>query len=342
MAGLYKRGATWWARAQRQGTEYRRSLKTRDKRLAEKRFRDWLNELDAIAWGDKPRRSFDEAVRRFMREHLPTMKRASAIRYGVSLKWLSDHLEGKMLHQITSAALSEFEAARRAAGASAPTVRRDLACLSSLMTCCEDWEWIGDGGNTVPSYLRRRRKRGLKEAPGRTRYLSTDEETALLAKCSPTGRVAVALSIDTGLRREELFSLTWPQVDLRRGVITTTRDTKSGKQRTVPLAQRSAQAIAALPRYMNSAFVLWHDRGDRFLQMNKGFKAACRRAGLVDVRWHDLRRTAGCRWLQRDRRSIEEVSAMLGHSSAQVTEQRYAFLDGERVAEETAQMSAQE
>lgn len=342
MAGLYQRGSTWWARAQRQGTEHRRSLKTRDKREAEKRLRHWLAELDAIAWGEKPRRAFDEAALKFVNEHLPTLKRSSAIRYGVSLKWLADHFEGRSLDQITSAALSEFETARRSAGASAPTVRRDFACLSSLLTSCEDWEWIDDGKNPVPSYLRRRRKRGLREAPARKRYLSIEEERRLLAACSPTVALAVALAVDTGLRREELFSLTWPQVDLARGIIATTRDTKSGKARTVPVAQRSAQAIAALPRHIRSPYVLWQGAGARYVQMNKGFKAACRRAGLADLRWHDLRRTAGCRWLQRDRRSMEEVSAMLGHSSVQVTETRYAFLEGELVAQETAQYRAQE
>lgn len=340
MAGLYQRGSTWWARAQRQGIEHRRSLKTHDKREAEKRLRQWLADLDAIAWGSKPRRTFDEAALKFINEHLPTLKRSSAIRYGVSLKWLSDHFEGKSLDQIGTAALSEFETARRSAGASAPTVRRDFACLSSLLTSCEDWEWIDDGKNPVPSYLRRRRKRGLKEAPARRRYLTGEEETALLADSSPTVALAIALAIDTGLRREELFSLTWSQVDLKRGIIVTTRDTKSGKVRTVPVAQRSAQAIAVLPRHIKSPYVLWQGAGTRYVQMNKGFKAACRRAGLEDVRWHDLRRTAGCRWLQRDRRSMEEVCAMLGHSSVQVTETCYAFLDGAKVAQETAQYRA--
>jgi integrase len=66
--------------------------------------------------------------------------------------------------------------------------------------------------------------------------------------------------------------------------------------------------------------------------MNKGLSGAVKRAGLNHVQWHDLRRTAGCRWLQRDGKRIEEVSILLGHSSVQVTEQRYAFLDAERIA----------
>lgn len=89
---------------------------------------------------------------------------------------------------------------------------------------------------------------------------------------------------------------------------------------------------------MSSLFVFAHDDGARYVAMEKGFKAAARRARIVDVRWHDLRRTAGCRWLQRDRRSMEEVSVLLGHSSIAVTEKSYAFLDAETVAVDVAAM----
>jgi len=363
MAGIYRRGSTWWGRVQRQGKDLRTSLDTGDRRVAEKRLRLWLEEMDAVAWGEKPRRLFDEAVRKFIREHLPTLKPGSAKRYGVSIRHLHAAFGGKSIDRIRTAELSDFETARRSAGAAAPTIRRDLACLSSILSSCEEWEWITDGSNPVPSYLKRRRKRGLKEAPARERYLSPAEEERLLAAASPSVRAAVMTAIDTGLRREELFSLTWDRVDLKRGLVTTTTDTKSGRARVVPLAQRSAQAIARLPRHLKCPYVFWHEMVGadhkvapvRYVQMEKGFKGACIRAGLCRIagaaedgreikratlRWHDLRRTAGCRWLQRDRRTMEEVSRLLGHSSVQVTEQRYAFLDMQKVAQEVAQMPA--
>ena len=139
MAAIYRRGKRYWARAQRKGREYRRSLATTNRAVAERRFREWLEELDAIAYGDKPRRTWEEASERFIREHLPTIKRSAAVRYGVSLKHLDEHFAGKMLHQITSAEMSEFEAKRRAQGVSTSTIRRDLACLSSLLTSAQDW-----------------------------------------------------------------------------------------------------------------------------------------------------------------------------------------------------------
>lgn len=339
---IYRRGKTWWARKGVDGRELRESLRTADRRVAERRYREWTERLDAIAWGERPRRPFLEAARRFIGEHLTTLKPSSARRYGISLKWLAEHFEGRFLDEITRDRLAEFEAWRRQAGASAPTIRRDLACLSSMLASCEDWDWIEEGRNIVPGFLRRRARRGLKEAPPRNRYLTEAEEAALLANASPAVARAIAAAIDTGLRREEMFSLTWPQVDFRRGIIATTRRTKSGRARPVPMPARTAQILAQLRASdstgIASLYVFRHEDGSRLVNMEKGLKAAARRAGVKDLRWHDLRRTAGCRWLQGGR-SMEEVSILLGHSSVAVTEARYAFLEGEDVAADIAQKS---
>jgi integrase len=250
----------------------------------------------------------------------------------VSLKNLAEDFGPMTLDQITSAGLSVFETRRRTDGVKAGTIRRDLACLSSLMTSAIDWEWID--ANPVPSYLRRRARRGLKEAPGRTRYIDQADEIKLLEHAAVEVRAAVILAIDTGLRREELFSLTWAQIDHARGLITTTTRTKSGRARRVPLTMRCRTILGTILRRLDCPFVLVNpETGTRYVQMETGFKGAVRRAGINDLRWHDLRRTAGCRWLQRDGKTMAEVCGLLGHSSIQVTEQRYAFLDLDAVAE---------
>jgi integrase len=334
MAGIYRRGKVYWARAQRHNRDERVSLQTTNRSVAQKRFREWIDELGATRWGDKPRRTFQETAERFVREHLTTLKPSSARRYGVSLKSLVVHFGNMTLDEIKSAALSEFEAARRLDGVRPGTIRRDLACLSSMLASASHWEWIEDGSNPVPSYLRRRGKRGLKEAPPRTRYLTLEEETQLLENATSAVREAITLAIDTGLRRDELFNLQWGQVDMERGIIATGTRTKSGRARHVPLPERSRHIVGTQSRHSQSGYVLLNpDTGKRYVAMEKGFKAAVRRSGLKDLRWHDLRRTAGCRWLQRDGRRMEEVSVLLGHSSVQVTEQRYAFLNGQEVAE---------
>lgn len=342
MAGVYKRGATFWGRAQRDGKEYRFSLRTPNKRIAQERLQKWLGDMDAQAWGEKPPRPWPAVWERFMKEHFPTIKPSSATRYAVSLKNLSKVLDGKNIQHVTTALLSEFETLRRSEGATAPTIRRDLACLSCILSYCEEWEWIEDGKNIVPSYLRRRRRRGLKESLGRTRFLSMEEEAALLATCSEPCRSAVIVAIDTGLREQELLGLTWDRIDFRNGTIRTGTKTKSGRERYAPLAQRSAQLLERMPRHFKSPFVFYHPDGKRFARLNQGFEGAVRRAELKDVRWHDLRRTFGVRRLRGEgcrQASMEEVSTMLGHSSVTVTEKSYAFLDLEKTAQKAAQHS---
>ena len=62
-----------------------------------------------------------------------------------------------------------------------------------------------------------------------------NDQTPLLARASEAPRQAMILAIDTGLRRDELFSLTWPQIDQVRGRISTTKQTKTNRQRFAPL-----------------------------------------------------------------------------------------------------------
>ena len=108
MASIYKRGNVWWGRVRRKGREYREPLKTASRAVAEKRLKDWLERLDAAAWGEKPRRTFDDLALKFMDDHLPLLKPQSARRYQTSLRMMTEHFEGMFLDQITRAKLSEY------------------------------------------------------------------------------------------------------------------------------------------------------------------------------------------------------------------------------------------
>lgn len=66
--------------------------------------------------------------------------------------------------------------------------------------------------------------------------------------------------------------------------------------------------------------------GSRYGRRTRGFNAAATRAGLKDLRWHDLRRTCGCRLLQDHGLTFHEVRDWLVHESVAQTERAYAFL----------------
>jgi integrase len=362
MAGMYKRGKTWWGRAQRGGREFRESLQTRSESVARKRLRQWLDRLEAAAWGEKPQVTLNEIADRFIREHLPNIRHQSARRYGVSLAHLDRELGHMMLNTIGSAQLVEFETARRSAGVSAPTIRRDLACLSSLFGFAIEREIVNV--NPVPAFLKRARKRGLRESEARTRYLTHAEERALIAEaalrvCPSAGKpdrrrfkgprnnmmlpAAIIVALNSGLRLREQLDMTWEDIDLVRKVARITAVRAKGRRtREVVLLDPAVSVLHNLPRHIKSRLVFWHRDGARFRHFDRGFKAAARRAKIGDIRWHDLRRTHGCRLLQDYGWSIEMVQAQLGHQGVTQTQKAYAFLEIEQRLARAGKCAAEE
>jgi integrase len=106
----------------------------------------------------------------------------------------------------------------------------------------------------------------------------------LLAAASPEVRNAIAFAIDTGLRREEQFSLKHQQISLAREELTLDTNTKTARSRTVPLLPRTLALLGTLPRHIHTPWVFRHRDRERYLQMDKGLKAAARRAGIEDLR----------------------------------------------------------
>lgn len=339
---LRKRGQVWYGRIRRQGKEYEKSLETGSKAVARDRLGRWIDELKAADWGEKPRRSFDDAMRRFAAEHLPLVKSSSADRYLTSLNHLIDHFAGLHLDEISSERLYKFEMARRKAVQS-PTIRRDFACLRKLYSCAETWEWIA--GNPVKAYLRGRGTELAENQPG-NRVLTHQQEADLIASAiewwerAPSGNrrpvpwhIIIPVAIDTGLRKQELFSLeraTQLRLD-RDEVFIPSGKAKSGRDRTVPVVPRARELLKRWPAFLGKPWVFYRSDGNRYSPRSpyvwESFKKITRNAGIEDFTIHDLRRTCGCRLLRDRRMSMEEVSKWLGHSSIKVTERVYAFLE---------------
>ncbi|KKL10304.1 hypothetical protein LCGC14_2557150, partial [marine sediment metagenome] len=128
------------------------------------------------------------------------------------------------------------------------------------------------------------------------------------------------------------LSLEWSQVDLKRGEIFIP-NTKTDMPRTVQLLPRSARMLAQLPVRLGSPFVFVKRDGQRYGKLTRGLAGACQRAGIENLKWHDLRRTCGCRLLQDHGLDIFKVRNWLGQKSVAVTERSYSFLGDETIRE---------
>lgn len=348
------RGAVLWYRIRKNGKDFEGSLETANVGDAKARLAKVRAELEAIAWGEKPRRTFNEAAARFGDEHFPNLKPKSAKRYLVSISNLLAKFDAAFMHEIGSARLGEFERERKKAGVTNSTIRRDLACLSVIFTKCEEWEWVT--ANPVKPFLRGRQMAGLEEGPARTRYLDHDEEREIL-ECAPKkARKAIEFAIDTGLRKEEQFGLLRTDVNARvREVNVREEVAKSLKPRRVPLWERALRVATEIPADLRSPYLFTTYEGKRYSEESpyhyEALQEAVRRANkkragrsippMEHVEWHDLRRTCGCRLLQDHGFSMEEVSKWLGHSSIKVTEKHYAFLKEGHLRERVEQREAE-
>lgn len=336
--GIYRRGKIWWVRFEAAGEEIRRSARTASRTAALAYEHELREEAGRIQRGGRPRATYRIAMERFLLEYLPTLKPLAATRYRSSARMLHSHFQGLYLDEINSRAVKAFITERRKAGKTVEfkdgtikrrdilgaTVRRDLACLGSMLTRAVEWDMID------ANPLRGVGKLGLKESPSRIRYLSKDEYAALKSKAHKLLADIITVAVETGLRSEELLSLKREQVDAVRREIRLI-ETKSGIPRIVPLSDVAAARISAQPVAINSKWV-WHVKGARLKTIRAGFVGACRRAGITGVTFHDLRHTfaswavQGLHEWQSEPMDLYRLSKWLGHRSMRMTE-RYAHLE---------------
>ncbi len=136
--------------------------------------------------------------------------------------------------------------------------------------------------------------RGVKKfkANFRNRTLEPEEYRRLLEKCSSHLKPIVQLAYLTAMRCGEILKLRWEQVDFKNRVIyLEAADTKTQEKREVPLTEELLDLLKQVPRTLGSPYVFtW--KGQTMGTIKTAFKRACRQAGVLDFRFHDLRHCA--------------------------------------------------
>ncbi len=336
MASVYRRGDIWWVRFRINGQHIRRSAKTSKKADAQAYLHRLLEEYAKKARGDeeRPRHLLTEAMDRFFEE--ATLKPRTLESYRFNSKVCARILGRLHLGEINRRALSEFVGTRKRLGVTDATVRRDLAFLSSVFTMASRWGWVDT--NPVTSF----NKKTLKESRPRTRFITREEFARLHESASDDLKPILVLAVETGLRKEELLGLTVASIDLRRRELHL-EETKTSNPRRVPLSLglgNDPRASGTLrPR---SPYLFCKPDGKHIGNPKKAFIGACRRAGIQDFRFHDLRHTFASWWVQGGG-DLYRLSRILGHTTLQMSA-RYSHLrtddlhdELERVAQKRSQ-----
>jgi len=158
------------------------------------------------------------------------------------------------------------------------------------------------------------------EPKGRERRLEDNEEELLLSACRESSHeleVITIVGIETAARLGELLNLKWKHINLDKQTAQLL-DTKNGEDRTIPLSPRAVAVLKSLPRHINGrVFYRWSASDS----INKTWTRTCIRAGLENLRFHDLRHEACSRLA--DKFHMHELMKITGHKTAAMLARYY-------------------
>ena len=156
----------------------------------------------------------------------------------------------------------------------------------------------------------------------RDRFVSHEEfpklAEAINAELNQSVVSAIWLYLLTGVRKEELLTLEWANIDLERKELKL-NDTKNGKAHYLPLSIAAVDILNQTPRIEGNPFVIvGKNPGCHLVNIAKPWERIRLAAGLEDVRLHDLRRTVGS-WLAQSGNSLHLIGKVLNHSNQSTT-----------------------
>ncbi|MBN1088076.1 site-specific integrase [Pantoea sp. 1B4] len=364
---IFRRGAVWYGSYTTPGGKrIKESLGTEDRKQAQELHDRRKAELWRIErLGDFPDVTFEEACLRWLEEkaHKKSLD-ADKGRIGF---WLM-HFEGVLLKDISEAkiyaAVSRMTNRKakerweqravsmakkgldigeyKPAAVSTSTKAKHLALMKALMRAAErEWKWIEK--SPVIKVPQERNKR--------VRWLEPAEAKRLIDECPEPLKSTVEFALATGLRRSNIVDLKWQQIDLQRKVAWIyPEESKSGRAIGVALNEMAESVLRRqIGRHHNWVFVHTESvkRNDGTttasvrkmrVDSNTAWRAALKRAGIEDFRFHDLRHTWAS-WLIQAGVPLSALQEMGGWESIEMV-QRYAHLAPNHLTEHARQIDA--
>jgi len=266
----------------------------------------------------KPSPLFEVMAEEYLQYYQANRRPRSFEWHQMAFKALKPFLGGHRLADISPFLIEKYKRNRKEQGRSEVTINRELAFLKNLFTMAMKW---GKASENPVSQVR-----FFREDNGRTRVVTDGEEARLLACCNPYLRPLVVTALHTGFRKSELLALRWEHVDFRHHLITVEAAyAKNGETRGIPMTATLTETLRTLQDEVEpSAPVFRTHEGTPYRHIAKVFGAACRRAGLTDVTFHDLRHTFASRLVMAGV-DLPTVQALMGHKTIAMT-MRYTHL----------------
>jgi len=279
--------AVYYGLVKRAGKQYRRSLKTADRKLAERTLADFRQKVGRLGH-IKGRRdvTFAEVGKQWLAALSPQLKPSSAARRETSLAQLGRYLGPVPVRNIT-ARLCEEWAAKRGIGVAASTYNNERDTVIAVLNYAKREGLLLDN----PGVVLRRRKLGRSAItiPSRTEFERLVAKLRSLDSRYYQAANLVELLGYSGMRLAEATAMTWADIDFDQGRFVVTGGaggTKNHEARVVPLFPALRQLLERLRANHQPAAM------DRVIGIDSAKNAlahGCQAAGLSNFTHHCMR-----------------------------------------------------
>ena len=311
------------------GIKYFQSTRTKGRTEAQAVYERWSSELrHQVDTGGVVKKTeiepaaetavyFSELAERYLSYTNGRLK--SHERLKSFIKTLMKYFKNIRLDNFSIMAIENMQSDIIKKGLSIAYANRLVAVLKRMLAKALDWEML-----TEETLKKVRKVKLLKGEIKRLRYLSEEEAEKLVFNCELYLKPIVICALNTGMRKSEIFGLTWDRVDFRNRIILLDK-TKNGERREIPINNTLFQALSGIVKRLNCKYVFYNlNTLKPFDNVKRSFASALRKSHVLDFHFHDLRHTFASRLVMAGVDLIT-VKELLGHKDIKMT-LRYSHL----------------
>lgn len=288
---------TYYALVKRGGKQFRRSLKTKDRALANRRLSEFRQKVFRLTdTSGASNVTFGELAKRWLANLSVKLKPASARRRQSSVNNLAPTFGAVPVRNISTRLCEEWML-KRHEGICASTFNNDLETLRAVLALAKRDGLILE--NPAENIDRRKMEKQQVVIPTREQFQKLTLEMRKLDCRAQHGANLIELLAFSGMRLGEATSILWSDVDFEKGLFTVTggeTGTKNHEARTVPLFPAMRGLLERLRKELEAGAVEplkpTAETGDRIIPIDtakKSLATACKRAGLPDFGHHAMR-----------------------------------------------------
>jgi integrase len=315
--GLIKKGQIWHIDKIVRGCRIRESAGTGDLQEAERFLARRMEELRQVQYyGARPKRTWREAATRYVLEK----RKKSLPRDAICLKQLDPFIGTLTLENIHMGALQPFIETKRQEGLKDRTLNYPLQVVRHILNLAAQ-DWIDERGLSWLSQAPKIRLFRITDAR-QPRPITWDEQVRLLNALPSHLRAMTLFKVNTGCRESEVCGLRWiheAQIpEMGTSVFIIPRELVKNSEDRLVVLNRTATEVVEAQRGLHPTHVFSYLGKPVGRMYASGWRNARVRAGLPDLRVHDLKHTFGRR-LRAAGVSFEDRQDLLGHKSARIT-----------------------